>query len=696
MQGIDETDDGDRVNCVTARNWAAVLKVHVISLPRFLGKEKFAQILPRRYTIFMSAMNRNNVEEIKARIPIEDLIGSYIKVEKAGKSYKARCPFHNEKSPSFFISPDRGGYYCFGCNAKGDIFSFVEQFEGLDFRGALKILAERAGVKLTHDDKADDERDRLHRVMELATAYFEEQLEKSAEAKAYVKSRGISDETRRHFRIGFAPEGWRNLITYLKGKGFNEVVMEKVGLIKAKELEISSQKLEVKNQLVNSPNSQLPTSNSYYDRFRGRIMFPISDSSGRVIAFSGRILKDVKNADGSSPAKYLNSPDSPLFDKSLVLYGLDKAKAEIRRLNYSIFVEGQMDLVMSHQAGIKNTVASSGTALSEETTNSTGIISNLGLVRRLSPNVIIAFDSDSAGRKAALRASGIALSLAMDVKIADIVGGKDPADLVKEDIEKWRQTLKDAKPVIEFELGNVVREVESQKSKVKSSGSPDDARKLTKMVTERVLPLVARIESSSDQSHFVAMVADQAKIPIDSVWTDVRIVGKRQKEAELAANPVPAFGSSAPTGRNVIAKARTSSEMGKRVDLIERRLFGLLFLMEKEKLNDQVTMANDQIKKMAGESYEMRVKLANENKGDLMFEAESFFGTDAGKDGENWIKPMKELLSNFEEDILSDEIVNAMHELKVAEKAGNQDKVMELAKKCQVLSIRKAEINKKH
>jgi len=617
-------------------------------------------------------MNRNNVEEIKARIPIEELIGSYIKIEKAGKSYKARCPFHNEKSPSFFISPDRGGYYCFGCNAKGDIFSFVEQFEGLDFRGALKILAERAGVKLVHDEKADGERDRLYRVMELATAYFEEQLARSAEAREYVKNRGINDDTRQNFRIGFAPDGWRNLMTHLKSKGFNEAVMEKVGLIKAKDVE------GAKAGVVD-----------FYDRFRGRIMFPISDSSGRVIAFSGRILKDVKNADGSSPAKYLNSPDSPLFDKSLVLYGLDKAKSEIRRLNYTIFVEGQMDLVMSHQAGIKNTVASSGTALSEETANSAGIISNLGLVRRLSPNVIIAFDSDSAGRKAALRASGIALSLGMDVKIADIVGGKDPADLVKEDVEKWRQTLKDAKPVIEFELDNVIREI-------------SDSRKLIKSITDRVLPLIARIDSSSDQSHFISMIADKAKIQADLLWKDLNVVAKRIKEAELNANPnVAANTFTSP--KNTIAKARTSSEMGKRVDLIERRLFGLIFLMEKEGVNnDQLSMLNDkvntykdQIKKMAGDSYESRFKSANDNKGDLMFEAESFFGTDAGPNGKNWEKPMNELLANFEEDILSDEIINTMHELKLAEKAGNQDKVIELAKKCQALSIRKATLNKK-
>jgi hypothetical protein len=221
-------------------------------------------------------------------------------------------------------------------------------------------------------------------------------------------------------------------------------------------------------------------------------------------------------------------------------------------------------------------------------------------------------------------------------------------------------------------------------------------------VTERVLPLVARIDSSSDQSHFVAMIADKAKVQADLVWQDLKVVAKRLKEAELAANPnVAANTFTSP--RNTIAKARTSSEMPKRVDLIERRLFGLLFLMEKESVNNaQLPMKNEQIqeyrqqiKKMAGDSYEARAKSAEENRGDLMFEAESFFGTDAGKDGVNWIKPMKELLSNFEEDILSDEIISAMHELKIAEKAGNQERVIELAKKCQALSIRKAQVGKR-
>jgi DNA primase len=281
-------------------------------------------------------MNRTNVEEIKARIPIEELIGSYIKVEKSGRSLKARCPFHNEKTPSFFISPERGGYYCFGCGAKGDIFSFVEQFEGLDFKGALKVLAERAGVSLAFDQKTDGERDQLFKITEEAAKYFEEQFSKSKEAQDYVKSRGIKPETRQSFRIGWAPDGWQNLLNHLKKKSWTESLIEKAGFIKKSEKNDESE-----------GRSQTSANARYYDRFRGRIMFPITDSSGRVVAFTGRILHD----DGKS-AKYLNSPETPIFTKSQILFGLDKAKSEIKRLNYSILVEGQMDLVLSHQVGV--------------------------------------------------------------------------------------------------------------------------------------------------------------------------------------------------------------------------------------------------------------------------------------------------------------------------------------------------------
>jgi DNA primase len=589
--------------------------------------------------------NRTTVEQIKERLPIDEVIGSYVKLEKSGKSLKAKCPFHNEKSASFFVSPERGGYYCFGCGAKGDIFSFVEQFEGLDFRGALKVLAERAGVKLVANDRTNDERDKLFEIMEEATKYFENEYVKSKEAQAYVESRGIKDETRKSFRISWAPLGWNNVHNYLKGKGYSDILLEKAGLIKKKD---------------NSDNANGPS--SYYDRFRGRVMFPIADTSGRVIAFSGRILKD----DGQS-AKYLNSPDTPLYDKSAILFGLDKAKTEIRRLNYSILVEGQMDLVMSHQAGIKNTVASSGTALSDEGVNKEGIINNLGLVRRLSPNVIIAFDADEAGRKAAMRASGIALSLGMDVKIADIVGGKDPADLVKEDVELWRNVIKQAKPVIEFELANVLKET-------------TDSRKVPRELRERVFPFVASIESSTDKSYFVKMIADRANIDEQAIWEDVRVIEKKLKTG--LGNDTNSSSNVSNANKNVYAKEG-------RLDLVERRLFGLLFLME---TLDPVAGKDfrSHIERIAGESFVQKMSKAESMKSDIAFEAEAFFGTDQTK----FDNHKKELLANFEEDLVGQELIQAMKKLREAEREGNNEIVAEMAKKCQVLSMRKSDILK--
>jgi len=590
------------------------------------------------------AMNRSSVEQIKERLPIEEVVGSYVKLEKAGKSMKARCPFHNEKTASFFVSPERGGYYCFGCGAKGDIFSFVEQFEGLDFRGALKILAEKAGVQLVFDQKADGERDYLFRIMEDAARYFESQLAKSIEAQEYVKGRGITDETKALFRIGFAPEGWRNLYSYLKEKGWNDNLIEKAGLAKRGE-----------------------EGKDYYDRFRGRVIFPISDSSGRVIAFSGRILKD----DGKS-AKYLNSPDTSLYDKSLVLYGLDKAKTQIRQRGFSILVEGQMDLVMSHQAGIKNTVAASGTALTDESMNENGAVSNLGLVRRLSPNIIIAFDSDSPGRKAALRAAGIALSMGMDVKIADLPESKDPADVVKENVENWKDALRNAKPIIEFELNNVIRD-------------NSDARKVPRALRERVFPFLARIESEMDKAHFVRMIADKAHISEDAIWQDLRATEKNMKVSNQSSpKPESSRSTFSPASASAVADAN------RHIDLVERRMFGLLELMKNAGLKETKEFS-DRIQKTCGPSYEERVQRIEPILSDVTFEAEAFFGSKQ----EDWFYPMSELLINFEEDLINEELLAAMNALRMAEKEGEQSRVREIAQKCQELSVRKAEIARK-
>jgi DNA primase len=330
------------------------------------------------------------VQQIKERLSIEEVVSSYIKLDRAGVNFKARCPFHNEKTPSFFVSTERNNYYCFGCGAKGDIFTFVEEFEGLDFKSTLKILAEKAGVVLTEFNKEKEgEKDRLYGIIEEATKFFEKNLVENKEVNIYLKNRGLEDKTKKDFRIGFALLDWRKLFDFLKSKNFTDKEIETAGLAK---------RPDDKNKAM-------------YDRFRGRIMFPIADSSGRVIAFSGRIFVD----DGKS-AKYLNSPETPIFNKSSVLFGIDKAKDSIRKNDFSILVEGQFDLILSHQAGFKNTVASSGTAMTDSLVSKENIINNLGLITRLSKNIVLAYDADKAGISASNRFAKIALYLGMDVK----------------------------------------------------------------------------------------------------------------------------------------------------------------------------------------------------------------------------------------------------------------------------------------
>lgn len=276
-------------------------------------------------------MRMSPVQEIKDRLNIADVVSRYVKLEPAGKNLKGKSPFTTEKTPSFFVSPDKGLYHCFSTGKGGDIFTFVEEMEGLDFAGALRVLAEQAGVKLgAFNPEKKEEKDVLFDAVEKAAVFFENSLRSSPEALAYLLDRGVSKETIETFRIGYAPAGWRNLYEYLSGVCTDKDLLT-VGLVKSSEGRI-------------------------YDTFRDRIMFPICDSSGRPIAFSGRILHPDEKS-----AKYVNSPETPLFNKGSILFALDKAKNYIRKYDFTIMSEGQFDVIMLHQSGFRNTVGISGT-----------------------------------------------------------------------------------------------------------------------------------------------------------------------------------------------------------------------------------------------------------------------------------------------------------------------------------------------
>ncbi len=614
--------------------------------------------MPMRALSFVLACRYNTpmstpVEKIKERLTIEDVVGSYIKLEGAGKNFKARCPFHNEKTASFYVSPDRASFYCFGCGAKGDIFSFVEQFEGLDFMGALKLLADRAGVPLVFEKtETKSEKERLYSIMEEATIFFENGMGQHVGAQEYIKKRGITPETVKSFRIGFIPADWRLLYTHLRGKKYTDSEIEKAGLAKKADAE-----------------------KGYYDRFRGRVMFPIMDSSGRVIAFSGRILVD----DGKS-AKYLNSPDTILYNKSTVLYGIDKAKQDIRAKNYTILVEGQMDLVLSHQAGIRNTVAVSGTALAETVTTATrdelkqNVVNNLGIVRRLSPNIILAFDSDPAGRKAAMRSAGIALSLGMDVKIADLPEGKDPADLVLANPEEWKNVLRKAKPIVEFQIDGVMKEVKAKKL---------DGRKVPTLIREKVLPFILAIDGAMERAHFIKMIHGKTGLSEESVREDLRAM-----EAKLRSeNGVYSKTGQAPAHNGIV----TPNVQVNRLDMISRKLFGLLaYLDQKGDTGIDTEGIRASIKRIATEErYHNLIQGLESSKDDLIFDAERYFVHNKTKDLQ---RHTDELLLNFEEDVLRGDFAHIMAELGKVESKTQAD---ELAKKCDLLAKRIDEISKK-
>ena len=413
----------------------------------------------------------DTVQQIKDKLSIVDVVSQYVKLERAGGSMRARCPFHSEKSPSFFVSPDRGTYHCFGCGVGGDIFTFVQTIEGLDFKGVLKILAERAGVPLVEYSRAGadekDERDRLFNLLEAATLFYTAQI--TPEVREYLHQRGVTDDTLIKFRLGWAGNGWSDLSTALRAKKYSEKEIIDAGLTK-------------KNDR-----------GTLTDKFRNRVMFPIGDSAGRIVGFSGRIF----GPDASPEApKYLNSPETPLFHKSRILYGFDKAKLEMRRLNCAILVEGQVDLVASHQAGWGNTVAVSGTAFTPE---------HAALVHRMTENLVIALDADEAGLKAAGRAARAAMQSGLNVKVAQLPEGLDPADLIlKEGADAWKDSIKNAKDIVTFLLDVLAARMPARDT-------------FRRAVETAVLPFVADVKSPIAREQYLHEIAGRLGVSESAV-----------------------------------------------------------------------------------------------------------------------------------------------------------------------------------
>ena len=435
------------------------------------------------------------VEEIKNRLDIVEVIQGYISLQKAGINWKARCPFHSEKTPSFFISPSRQIWHCFGCQKGGDIFKFVMEVEGVEFGDALRTLASRAGVRLEKQDpKLKTERSKHYDICEDACRYFEQNIQKAGPVLDYLFGRGINEKSIKEFRIGWSSPDWHGLKNHLTQVGYNVQDIDKAGLIVKKE-----------DKNIREIGSQIRSSSRYYDRFRERIMFPIFDFNGRVIGFGGRIFQNQisasKNQKNEDVAKYVNTPNTLLYDKSRVLYGLDKARIDIRRQDSCVLVEGYTDVIMSHQAGVKNVIATSGTALTQY---------QLNILKRYSNNLFTAFDMDIAGGEATKRGIGLAQAMGFNIKVIEMSKDKDPADFIKQDSSSWQNAVKKAKLVMEYFF-----------DKAFSTNNPDEIEGKMNII-KIILPQIKIIPSRIEASHWISKLASRLKVKESDIETELK------------------------------------------------------------------------------------------------------------------------------------------------------------------------------
>lgn len=418
----------------------------------------------------------DEVAEVKARLEITEVVGGYLPLKQAGRNLKAPCPFHEERSASFMVSPEKGIYHCFGCGEGGDVFNFVMKMEGVDFRTALEILARKAGVELkakgSENREAQKLRERLLAAHDLAAAYYQASLVQNMKALEYVfKRRGIDKQTVRDFRIGYAPDAWGAVTDFLFKKGFTQRELLQGGLA-----------------------GQKAGRTNVYDLFRGRIMFPICDREGQVLAFTGRVLDD-------GIPKYLNTPQTPLFDKSSAIYGLHLAKDAIRTKDEVVLVEGQMDVVACHQFGIRQVVATSGTALTLE---------HLRTLSKLTKNVKLAFDSDKAGLAATERAIELGQKLGLTLRMVVLPEGvKDADELARRDAPALERAIAGAQYIVDYLFERFERDFDLATAVGKRG------------YTDRLAGNLARLGDPVEQDHYVQLLAEKTGVSAEAVKAKV-------------------------------------------------------------------------------------------------------------------------------------------------------------------------------
>ena len=457
------------------------------------------------------------IDEIKERLDIVEVVSSYVTLKKAGRNYKGLCPFHAEKTPSFVVFPDTQSWHCFGaCGTGGDVFTFVMRQENLDFSGALQLLAQRAGVSLkprTEADLVEDKlKQRLREINEIAAKYFHNLLLNSPEgekARSYLAQREMNPETISRFQVGYALDDWQALGDYLQERGYQREDILAAGLIIERE-----------------------DGSGHYDRFRGRLIIPIRDERGRVVGFGARALDD-------STPKYINSPQTPVFDKSTILFGLDLAKGAIRREGLAIIAEGYMDVLMAHQHGVANVVASMGTELTED---------QLRLLRRFSKRLALALDADAAGYQATLRSMTLAQEtlaervvpvptprglikyeshLDVDIRIITLPQGQDPDKVIRESPALWAELVENALPIVDYYFKAITSELDLDSAKGKAEA------------VSRLMPIIQEIGNAVERAHYVQKLSRLVRVDEGTLLHQAGTRGKRAKRPAEKGEALP-------------------------------------------------------------------------------------------------------------------------------------------------------------
>jgi len=403
------------------------------------------------------------IDEVKGRTDIAGVVSQYVALKKAGRNLIGLCPFHSERNPSFFIYPEQQSWHCFGCNTGGDVFSFIMKKENMDFGEALRLLADRAGVAIPSRgarDEEKEEREPLYKINEAAARYFHNLLLNSPEgrkAKSYIQSRGFTDKTAAEFQLGYSANKWDDLKKYLQEQGYAEEEQAKAGL------------------MVESEGGRI------HDRFRNKLMFPIWDIKGRVIGFGARVLDD-------SLPKYVNSPQTPAFDKSRSLYGINLAAPSIRQQDTAVIVEGYVDVITAHQNGLNNVVASMGTSVTESQ------VSSLKRLTKIN-NIVLALDADAAGEEAMLRVVGYENTLEANLLVAILPKGKDPDDMIKENPEAWQKMIAEAIPIMSYTLNMIAADLDMTQEKNRF------------LVASRFLEVIADIKDYIKIDHYLGKLS---------------------------------------------------------------------------------------------------------------------------------------------------------------------------------------------